>query len=108
MQARLNTVHLAKWGQPFRAAAAHPRGAPGRNPAAGQKARPHKVNSIASSLHFSHSFVARRVRRPWIRGARSSARGSILEQYVEHGERAQRSRHGLIARRSRRSVRNAG
>ena len=57
---------------------------------------------------FSHRFVARRVRRRWIRGARSSARGGVLEQYVEHGEQAQRSRRGLIARRSRKLVRNAG
>ena len=61
-----------------------------------------------TSAHFSHRFVARRVRGPWIRGARSSARGGILEQYVEHGGRAQRRRHGLIARRSRKGVRNAG
>jgi hypothetical protein len=57
---------------------------------------------------FSHPFVARRVRRLWIRGARWSARGGILGQYVEHDGRAQRSRHGLIARRSRRGVRSPG
>ena len=27
------------------------------------------------------------MRRPWIRGARSSAREGVLEQYVERGER---------------------
>ena len=58
--------------------------------------------------HFSHRFVARGVRRPRMQGARRSARGSVLGQYVEHGERAQRSRRGLIARRSRKGVRNAG
>lgn len=48
MGPRASTVHFALVGQPFLAAAALPRGAPGRSPAAGQKARPHKVNSIAA------------------------------------------------------------
>jgi NAD dependent epimerase/dehydratase family enzyme len=39
---------------------------------------------------------------------RCSARGGILGQYVEHGEQAQRRRLGLIARRSRKGVTNAG
>jgi hypothetical protein len=56
--------------------------------------------------HFSHSFVAKRVRRLRIRGARRSARAGVLEQYVEHGDQAQRSKRGLIARRSRKCVRN--
>jgi mannan endo-1,4-beta-mannosidase len=43
-----------------------------------------------------------------MRGARRSARGGILEQYVEHGEQAQRSRRGLIAPCSRKLVRKAG
>jgi hypothetical protein len=60
------------------------------------------------NLHFSSGFVARRVRRPWIRGARRSARGGVLGQYVEHGDQAQRRRHSLITRRSRKSMRNAG
>jgi hypothetical protein len=60
------------------------------------------------SPDFSYCFVARRVRRLWVRGARRSARGGILEQYVEHGDQAQRSRRGLITRRSRKGVRNAG
>ena len=55
---------------------------------------------IGANPHFSPGFVARRVRRPWIRGARRSARGGVLGQYVEHGDQAQRRRHGLIARRS--------
>src|SRR5208337_3040811 len=46
------------------------------------------------------------------RGAPWEARGGVFEQYVEHGGcppgPAQRSRHGSIARCSRRSVRNAG
>jgi hypothetical protein len=49
---------------------------------------------------FSPGFVARRVRRPWIRGARRSARAGVLGQYVEHGGgalwAAQRRRRGLI------------
>ena len=64
------------------------------------------------SPHISHSFVARRVRRPWIPGARCSARGSVLGQYAEHGEcplgQAQRRRRGLLTRRSRKCVRYAG
>ena len=66
------------------------------------------LRSAEVSPHFSPGFVARGRRRPWIRGAGSSARGSVLEQYVEHVERAQRSRHGLIVPRSRKLVRNAG
>jgi hypothetical protein len=58
--------------------------------------------------HFSSGFVARRVRRLWIRGARRSASGSILGQYVEHGDQAQRRRRGLSACRSRKLMRNAG
>jgi len=65
-----------------------------------------------SSPHISPGFVARRVRRPWIRGARRSARAGVLEQYVEHGGgalwAAQRRRRGLIASRSRKLVRYAG
>ena len=48
------------------------------------------------------------MRGPSVQGARRSARGSVLEQYVEHGEQAQRSNGGLIACFDRQVVRNAG
>ena len=38
------------------------------------------------------------MRGPSVQGARRSARGGVLEQYVEHGEQAQRSNGGLSAR----------
>jgi len=64
------------------------------------------------NLHCSSGFVARRVRRPWEApsepGARRSPRGGVLGQYVEHGDQAQRRRYSLIARRSRKAIRNAG
>jgi hypothetical protein len=61
----------------------------------------YQVDSIAASPHSSRSFVARRVRRPWMPGTRrGGSRIGVLEQDVDHCERAQR--------RSRRYVRNAG
>ncbi len=36
------------------------------------------------------------MRGPSVQGARRSARGGVLEQYVEHGEQAQRSNGGPI------------
>jgi len=50
-----------------------------------------------TGLHFSPRGEAKCVRRPSGRGARRLARGSVLEQYVEHGKQAQRSPGGLIA-----------
>ena len=41
---------------------------------------------------FSPGGEAKCVRGPSVQGARRSARGSVLEQYVEHGEQAQRSK----------------
>ena len=38
----------------------------------------------------------------------TEARGGVLEQYVEHADRAQRSRHGLPTSRSWVLVRNVG
>ena len=37
------------------------------------------------------------MRGPSVQGARRSVRGGVLEQYVEHGEQAQRSNGGPIA-----------
>ena len=37
------------------------------------------------------------MRGPSVQGARRSARGGVLEQYVEHGEQAQRSNDGPMA-----------
>ena len=53
------------------------------------------------------------VRSPRVRGARRSARrflnnAGVLEQYVEHGEQAQRSNGGRIVCFDRQAVRNAG
>ena len=52
------------------------------------------------------------MRRPPVRGARRSApplnQRGVLEQYGEHGEQAQRSNGGLIARFGRQVVRKAG
>jgi hypothetical protein len=64
-----------------------------------------------TSLLFSSGFVARRVRRLGFHTrheARWSARGGVLEHYVEHGDQAQQSRRSLIACRRRKLVRNAG
>jgi hypothetical protein len=58
----------------------------------------------SASPKFSYSFVARRVRRPWIRGARRSARGG--PKRIEHGDQAQRRRRGL-ARCGGKGARNA-
>ena len=53
------------------------------------------------------------MRSPSVQGARRSApsflnNAGVLEQYVEHGEQAQRSDGGLIACFDRHVVRNAG
>jgi hypothetical protein len=57
------------------------------------------TEGINRSLLFSPGFVARRVRRPWIRGARRSVSRGVLGHYVEHGGgalwAAQQSRRGL-------------
>jgi len=57
------------------------------------------TEGINRSLLFSPGFVARRVKRPWIRGARGSASKGVLGHYVEHGGgalwAAQQSRRGL-------------
>ena len=63
---------------------------------------------IAPNPLFSPRGEAKCVRSPSVQGARRSARGSVLEQYVEHGEQAQRSNGGLIACFDRQVVRNAG
>ncbi len=57
---------------------------------------------------FSPRGETKCVRSSSVQGARRSARGSVLEQYVEHGEQAQRSNGGLIACFDRQVVRNAG
>ena len=57
---------------------------------------------------FSPRGEAKCVRSPSVQGARRSARGGVLEQYVEHGEQAQRSNGELIACFDRQVVRNAG
>jgi hypothetical protein len=48
------------------------------------------------------------MRGPQIQGARRPAPGGVLEQYVEDAGRAQRSRCGPIARRSRLLVKHPG
>ncbi len=53
--------------------------------------------SCGASPLFSPRGEAKCVRGPSVRGARRSARGGVLEQYVEHREQAQRSNGGLIA-----------
>ena len=62
----------------------------------------------AGSPLFSPRGEAKCVRGPSVQGARRSARGGVLEQYVEHGEQAQRSNGGPIACFDRQVVRNAG
>ena len=57
---------------------------------------------------FSPRGEAKCVRGPSVQGARRSARGGVLEQYVEHGEQAQRSSGGPMACFDRQVVRNAG
>ena len=57
---------------------------------------------------FSPRGETKRVRGPSVQGARRKARGGVLEQYVEHGEQAQRSNGGPIACFDRQVVRNAG
>ncbi len=69
-------------------------------------AEPVKVPS-ASPL-FSPGGEAKCVRGPSVQGARRSARGGVLEQYVEHGEQAQRRNGGPIMCFDRQLVRNAG
>ncbi len=70
-------------------------------------AQPAFLTPFASETRERPPFTKRRQRgAPW------EARGGVFEPYVEHGGcppgPAQRSRHGSIARCSRRSVRNAG
>ena len=60
------------------------------------------------SLHFSPRGETKCVRGPSGRGASRLARTGVLEQYVEHGKQAQRSRGGRIVCFGRRVVRNAG
>ena len=62
---------------------------------------------VPSSL-FSPGGEAKCVRGLSVQGARRSARGGVLEQYVEHGEQAQRRNGGPIACFDRQLVRNAG
>ena len=62
---------------------------------------------------FSPRGEAKCVRGPSVQGARRSAphflnNAGVLEQYVEHGEQAQRSNGGPIACFDRQVVRNAG
>ena len=65
-------------------------------------------------VRFSHQVgEAKCVRGPSVQSARRSAPsflndGSVLEQYVEHGEQAQRSNGGPIGCFDRQLVRNAG
>ena len=56
---------------------------------------------------FSPGGEAKCVRGPSVQGARRSARGGVLEQYVEHGEQAQRSNGGPIGCFDRQLVRKA-
>ena len=53
---------------------------------------------IADSLSplFSPGGEAKCVRGPSVQGVRHSARGGVLEQYIEHGEQAQRRNGGPI------------
>ena len=67
-----------------------------------------QLNPARFSPLFSPRGEAKCVRSPSVQGARRSARGGVLEQYVEHGEQAQRSNGGLIACFDRQVVRNAG
>ena len=57
---------------------------------------PNPRKSVSNPL-FSPGGEAKCVRGPSVQGARRSARGGVLEQYVEHGEQAQRSNGGPIA-----------
>ena len=61
-----------------------------------------------SSPLFSPGGETKCVRRLSVRGARRLARGGVLEQYVEHGNQAQRSNGSLIACFGRQVMRNAG
>ena len=56
---------------------------------------PFDQHDLASPL-FSPRGEAKCVKSPSEQGARRWARGSVLEQYVEHGEQAQRSNGGLF------------
>ena len=62
----------------------------------------------AVSPLFSPGGEAKCVRGLSVQDARRSARGGVLEQYVEHGEQAQRRKGGPIACFDRQLVRNAG
>ena len=66
------------------------------------------METQAPSPLFSPRGEAKCVRGPSVQGARRSARGGVLEQYVEHGEQAQRSNGGPLACFDRQVVRNAG
>ena len=57
---------------------------------------------------FSPRGEAKSVRGTSVQGARRSARGGVLEQYIEHGEQAQRSNGGPLACFGRQVVKNAG
>ena len=67
-----------------------------------------RVDPRLASLHFSPRGEAKWVRGPSGRGASRLARAGVLEQYVEHGNQAQRSHGGHTACFDRRVVRNAG
>ena len=68
---------------------------------------------LLTSPLFSPRGEAKRVRSPSVQGACRSAphflnNAGVLEQYVEHGEQAQRSNGGLIACFDRQVARKAG
>ena len=76
-------------------------------------ARPTSPSSNHASPLFSPRGETKCVRGPSVQGARRSApsflnNAGVLEQYVEHGEQAQRSNGGPIACFDRQVVRNAG
>ena len=89
--------------------AAHPRGCKlGTLSTAVMAPRSLRGFGPVTSPLFSPGGEAKCVRGPSVQGARRSARGGVLEQYVEHGEQAQRSNGGPIACFDRQLVRNAG
>ena len=61
-----------------------------------------------ASLYVSPRGETKCVRGPSGRGASRLARAGVLEQYVEHGNQAQRSPGGRIVCFGRRVVRNEG
>jgi hypothetical protein len=86
------------WGRPFRAAA-------GLLPGASRGREERLRSTTKPELAFLGQFRREAREKAGLpdapRGARRSARGGVLEQYVERGEQAQRRKRGLIARRSR-------